>query len=215
MNEYFIVVRGGRRTHDDSASNTAQFASTRFPPTREGKERAFDSSEGKTGRGNKEILEFDGRNMKRLLRKNGRRDSSGPKKIRWNVFKNQAREFCLATGLHGYKYVAQSQRSKIERYGAISKAIPEHLLPNYTQRSTSLSFSYRSFRIIWAIVLFGSLCCAIVLMKIAWDYYASHPTLTVIETTHRGIWNYPFPAVTICNINRISLNLTRSLVEML
>ncbi|KAF7381985.1 hypothetical protein HZH66_013417 [Vespula vulgaris] len=179
-----LLVRGGRRTHDDSASNTAQFASTRFPPTREGKERAFDSSEGKTGRGNKEILEFDGRNMKRLLRKNGRRDSSGPKKIRWNVFKNQAREFCLATGLHGYKYVAQSQRSKIER-------------------------------IIWAIVLFGSLCCAIVLMKIAWDYYASHPTLTVIETTHRGIWNYPFPAVTICNINRISLNLTRSLVEML
>ncbi|KAI4482325.1 hypothetical protein M0804_008876 [Polistes exclamans] len=70
-------------------------------------------------------------------------------------------------------------------------------------------------RIIWAIVLFASFCCAIVLMKIAWDYYASHPTLTVIETTHRGIWNYPFPAVTICNINRISLNLTRSLVDML
>ncbi|KAF7383015.1 hypothetical protein HZH68_014864 [Vespula germanica] len=178
------LVRGGRRTHDDSALNTAQFASTRFPRTREGRKGAFDSSGEKTRRGNKEILEFDGRDMKRLLRKNGGRDSSGSKKICWNVFKNQAREFCLATGLHGYKYVAQSQRSKIER-------------------------------IIWAIVLFGSLCCAIVLMKIAWDYYASHPTLTVIETTHRGIWNYPFPAVTICNINRISLDLTRSLVEML
>ncbi|XP_047368017.1 sodium channel protein Nach-like isoform X2 [Vespa velutina] len=122
--------------------------------------------------------------MKRLQRKNGTRDSSGSKKISWNVFKNQAREFCLATGLHGYKYVAQSQRSKIERT-------------------------------IWAIILLGSLCCAIVLMKIAWNYYASHPTLTVIETTHRGIWNYPFPAVTICNINRISLNLTRGLVDML
>ncbi|KAL2713497.1 sodium channel protein Nach-like [Vespula squamosa] len=58
----------------------------------------------------------DGRSMKRLLRKNGRRDSSGSRKMCWNVFKNQAREFCLATGLHGYKYVAQSQRSKIERY---------------------------------------------------------------------------------------------------
>ncbi|XP_014612219.1 PREDICTED: sodium channel protein Nach-like [Polistes canadensis] len=122
--------------------------------------------------------------MKRLRKKNEKRDSSESKKIFWIVLRNQAREFCLATGLHGYKYVAQSQRSKIER-------------------------------IIWAIVLFASFCCAIVLMKIAWDYYASHPTLTVIETTHRGIWNYPFPAVTICNINRISLNLTRSLVDML
>lgn len=125
MNEYFIVVRGGRRTHDDSALNTAQFASTRFPRTREGRKGAFDSSGEKTRRGNKEILEFDGRDMKRLLRKNGGRDSSGSKKICWNVFKNQAREFCLATGLHGYKYVAQSQRSKIERYGAI----PEHSAP--------------------------------------------------------------------------------------
>ncbi|KAI4500560.1 hypothetical protein M0802_004522 [Mischocyttarus mexicanus] len=122
--------------------------------------------------------------MNKLERMNKKRDSSKSKKVCWIVLKNQAKEFCLATGLHGYKYVAQSQRSKIER-------------------------------IIWAIVLFASFCCAIVLMKIAWDYYASHPTLMVIETTHRGIWNYPFPAVTICNINRISLNLTRRLVDTL
>ncbi|KAK2581874.1 hypothetical protein KPH14_002336 [Odynerus spinipes] len=122
--------------------------------------------------------------MKKVRRKSSDKDLSKSERIWWTVLKNQAREFCLATGLHGYKYIAQSQRSRIER-------------------------------VIWAIILFASFCCAIVLMKIAWDYYASHPTMTVIETTHRGIWNYPFPAVTVCNINRISLKLTRNLVETL
>lgn len=33
----------------------------------------------------------------------------------WNILKKQASEFCRETGLHGYKYIGQSQRSKIER----------------------------------------------------------------------------------------------------
>ncbi|XP_044020897.1 sodium channel protein Nach-like [Aphidius gifuensis] len=41
-------------------------------------------------------------------------------------------------------------------------------------------------------------------MHTAWEYNSSRSTLTVIKTTHRGIWNYPFPAVTVCNLNRIS-----------
>ncbi|XP_018347417.1 PREDICTED: sodium channel protein Nach-like [Trachymyrmex septentrionalis] len=102
----------------------------------------------------------------------------------WNILKRQAIEFCNNTGLHGYKYISQTQRSKTER-------------------------------IIWAIVVFVSLSCAIVLIRMAWNYYATHPTLTVIESTHHGIWNYPFPAITVCNINRISYNLTKKFVENL
>jgi len=71
------------------------------------------------------------------------------------------------------------------------------------------------YRIIWAIAVFLSLGCAIVLMKMAWNYYATHPTLTVIETTHHGIWRYPFPAITVCDINRMSYNLTKKFVENL
>ncbi|XP_036139828.1 sodium channel protein Nach isoform X2 [Monomorium pharaonis] len=102
----------------------------------------------------------------------------------WNIVKRQATEFCCNTGLHGYKYISHTQRSKTER-------------------------------IVWAIVVFVSLGCAIFLMKMAWNYYAIHPTLTVIESTHRGIWHYPFPAITVCNINRISYNLTKKFVENL
>ncbi|KYN06007.1 PREDICTED: sodium channel protein Nach-like [Cyphomyrmex costatus] len=100
----------------------------------------------------------------------------------WNILKKQAIEFCNNTGLHGYKYISQTKRSKIER-------------------------------IIWAITVFVSLGCATVLIRMAWNYYATHPTLTVIESTHHGIWNYPFPAITVCDINRISYNLTKKFVE--
>lgn len=74
---------------------------------------------------------------------------------------------------------------------------------------------YHIFRITWALVVFVSLCCAIVLMKMTWNYYTTHPTQTVIESTHHGIWNYPFPAITICNINRLSYNLTKEFVNNL
>ncbi|XP_043277737.1 sodium channel protein Nach-like [Venturia canescens] len=107
------------------------------------------------------------------------------KSQRWkNVLKKQAKAFCLGTGLHGYKYVAQSHRSKIER-------------------------------IIWAIIVGTSLTCAGELMRIAWQYNSARPTVTVIESTHRGIWNYPFPAVTICNMNRVSLSRAREFSQHL
>lgn len=34
----------------------------------------------------------------------------------WNILKRQAAEFCRNTGLHGYKYISQTQRPKTERY---------------------------------------------------------------------------------------------------
>ena len=60
-----------------------------------------------------------------------------------------------------------------------------------------------------------SLACSVTLMRIAWNYNSARPTLTVIESTHHGIWNYPFPAVTICNINRVSLQNAKQFVQKL
>lgn len=33
--------------------------------------------------------------------------------------------------------------------------------------------------------------------------YDSTPFITTIETTSYPIWNVPFPAVTVCNINKV------------
>uniref|UniRef100_A0ABD2WFA5 Sodium channel protein Nach n=1 Tax=Trichogramma kaykai TaxID=54128 RepID=A0ABD2WFA5_9HYME len=70
-------------------------------------------------------------------------------------------------------------------------------------------------RCVWAAIVVSSLIFSLVLMHTAWTYNAAHSTLTVIETTHHGIWNYPFPAVTICNNNQISREKARNFVQKL
>ncbi|CAB0039904.1 unnamed protein product [Trichogramma brassicae] len=71
----------------------------------------------------------------------------------------------------------------------------------------------RSRTCVWAAIVVSSLISSLVLMHIAWTYNAAHSTLTVIETTHHGIWNYPFPAVTICNNNQISRDKARNFLK--
>lgn len=71
------------------------------------------------------------------------------------------------------------------------------------------------FRVLWGITVLIAMSCAAVLMHTAWEYNSSRSTLTVIKSTHRGIWNYPFPAVTVCNLNRISLRKAKEFVNTL
>ncbi|KAF3426092.1 hypothetical protein E2986_12150 [Frieseomelitta varia] len=100
------------------------------------------------------------------------------------TLKRYISQFCHETGLHGCKYICDTQRPMIER-------------------------------IAWAITVVSSLCIALGLLKSTLNFFAEHFVLSVIETTHNGIWNYPFPAITVCDINRVSLNLTQKFVENL
>ncbi|KAJ8678553.1 hypothetical protein QAD02_014340 [Eretmocerus hayati] len=100
------------------------------------------------------------------------------------IIKNQATDFCLATGLHGYKYIVQNNRTKTERF-------------------------------VWAGIVVISFICSLTLMRIAYRYNTAHSTLTVIKSTHHGIWNYHYPAVTICNNNQISSRKVRDFVKNL
>lgn len=47
------------------------------------------------------------------------------------------------------------------------------------------------------------LAFALVLMFLAWSRFNTNPTITTVETTNYPIWNLPFPAVTICNNNKV------------
>lgn len=50
---------------------------------------------------------------------------------------------------------------------------------------------------------------AILLLFISLKWHLNTRTLTVIESTHYPIWNVYFPAITICNFNKISANRAR------
>jgi amiloride-sensitive sodium channel len=41
------------------------------------------------------------------------------------------------------------------------------------------------------------------MMKIVWLRFLESPTVTNVETTTYPIWNIPFPAVTLCNNNKV------------
>jgi amiloride-sensitive sodium channel len=41
------------------------------------------------------------------------------------------------------------------------------------------------------------------MMKIVWQRFHESPTVTTVETTTYPIWNIPFPAVTLCDNNKV------------
>ncbi|KZC03894.1 Sodium channel protein Nach [Dufourea novaeangliae] len=53
------------------------------------------------------------------------------------------------------------------------------------------------------------------IMTFTYDHYSGDRLSSVVRSTHHGIWHYPFPAVTMCDFNRVSLELTWKLVEKL
>ncbi|KAG5682331.1 hypothetical protein PVAND_011690 [Polypedilum vanderplanki] len=59
-------------------------------------------------------------------------------------------------------------------------------------------------RHLWLALSFFALIAAIILLWISWNWNAETPTTTVIESTNYPTYNLPFPAVTICNMNKIS-----------
>lgn len=56
----------------------------------------------------------------------------------------------------------------------------------------------------WMFMSGLALITAIVLLWISWNWTAETPTTTVIESTNHPTYNLPFPAVTVCNMNKIS-----------
>uniref|UniRef100_A0A182MEP0 Sodium channel protein Nach n=1 Tax=Anopheles culicifacies TaxID=139723 RepID=A0A182MEP0_9DIPT len=50
---------------------------------------------------------------------------------------------------------------------------------------------------------------------IAWMRFRTTPTITTIETMTYPIWNIPFPAVTVCNINKIDNRKAKVIIDRL
>ncbi|XP_055907034.1 pickpocket protein 11-like [Eupeodes corollae] len=83
---------------------------------------------------------------------------------------------------------------------------------NYYCETTSLhGFNYITRegitfgeRVFWIGVVVLAIIASIVLVSVSWSSNRETPTVTVIEGSHFPTWNVPFPAVTICNFNKVS-----------
>lgn len=61
-------------------------------------------------------------------------------------------------------------------------------------------------KIVWIIMCIIAMIVALSLLYLSLHWNSATPTVTVIESTHFATWNIPFPAVTICNVNKIDSN---------
>jgi len=93
---------------------------------------------------------------------------------------------------------------------------------NYCQTTSLHGFSYitrqdisRNERWFWIVVVILAIITSIVLVVVSWYWSQETPTVTVIESSHFPTWNIPFPAVTICNFNKISRNKALTLLEQM
>ncbi|XP_019767124.2 sodium channel protein Nach [Dendroctonus ponderosae] len=70
-------------------------------------------------------------------------------------------------------------------------------------------------RVFWIIIVLCSLAASIYITILFWARYAANPTRTIIQANFAQISTVPFPAVTICNVNKMLNRKLDSLMDTL
>jgi len=70
-------------------------------------------------------------------------------------------------------------------------------------------------RVLWVIVVVLGLVGSSFMVISLWTRYVGTLTRTSVETNHYPTWRLPFPAVTLCNVNRIFRSKAEALVSKL
>lgn len=73
---------------------------------------------------------------------------------------------------------------------------------------------------ILSVIIWGGACLigiafAIILIDLFWTRFETTPTITTIESYYYPIWNVPFPAVTVCNNNKVYEPATKNITKRL
>lgn len=70
-------------------------------------------------------------------------------------------------------------------------------------------------KLFWVVVVIACFITSVVLLQLSFKWNSETPTVTVIDSLFNPVWNHYFPAVTICNTNRISLSAATNLASKL
>uniref|UniRef100_A0A182WIC2 Uncharacterized protein n=1 Tax=Anopheles minimus TaxID=112268 RepID=A0A182WIC2_9DIPT len=106
------------------------------------------------------------------------------------TFRSVVKCFCENTSLHGLRYVYGGDRTDPSRNSGM-------------------------LRMVWLLACMVCIGFTMIMGMIAWMRFRTTPTITTIETMTYPIWNIPFPAVTVCNINKIDNRRARVIIDRL
>ncbi|XP_077296666.1 sodium channel protein Nach-like [Arctopsyche grandis] len=59
-------------------------------------------------------------------------------------------------------------------------------------------------RLIWLVVICLAICGAAHMVKLIWKDFVQNPTVVSLESDQYPVWKIPFPAIAICNVNKLS-----------
>ncbi|XP_077296667.1 sodium channel protein Nach-like [Arctopsyche grandis] len=68
-------------------------------------------------------------------------------------------------------------------------------------------------RWIWFIVICLAISGAVYMVKSVWKDFVQNPTVVSLETDQYPIWKVPFPAIAICNVNKLSKSRIEAFVK--
>lgn len=106
--------------------------------------------------------------------------------------------FCTETTLHGIRNI-------LDAVHQIS-----------SQTATRLQKLYNVISlVIWCSAFCAGTVFAVILMRLILERFQRTPTITTVETNNYPIWNVEFPAVTICNNNKVYAPCAKKMADML
>lgn len=117
-----------------------------------------------------------------------------PKKRKYPGFRKNLSdyftEFSSNTGIHGFKYMGEQERSITEKFVLF---LPE--------KYNFQNFCY--FRLYWLVLFCISLYICISLIIQTWIKWDQTPVLVSFAQSPTPVWQVPFPAITICSETKI------------
>uniref|UniRef100_A0A336KF41 CSON009762 protein n=1 Tax=Culicoides sonorensis TaxID=179676 RepID=A0A336KF41_CULSO len=112
------------------------------------------------------------------------------------AMKSCLEQFLLETSLHGMKHIAR-------------KNFNDHDSKNVVRLKTIIG------NYLWIFVTISGALFALYMMNLVWIRFVNTPTVTTVETINNPISEVPFPAVTICNINKVHYPNTEGVRQIL
>lgn len=94
------------------------------------------------------------------------------------------KDYCETSTLHGFSYLTQEKRSKLEKYVALKKNVSFH--------------QKNSFRLLWAFMLVISIFTTCLLLFQLMEKVKSNPIITYTSDTATKITDIHFPAFIYC-----------------
>lgn len=125
---------------------------------------------------------------------------------------NQCKRYCSTSSIHGMKYLVDPDLRWFERWIWIVRT--SDAARSWLTRFQLIFFFSVLVSIIWALIILIAAMGVVTVTYLIQVRFLHSPLATVVESTIYPVYEIPFPAVTICNYNRLDWNRVDEVIEL-